>query len=287
MKLKKLFKKKSRKNSKPKQVQVGDFSLTAVGDHPVQDNLNGFKYYSRNLPRLAKYIEAKYPAFSIIDIGANIGDTVALLRSAKVNQPIYAVEGEPTYFTLLHKNVQQFKDVTIYESFLGENSGVATVATEVNDGTARLNQESKRDITIQRLDDLAIEKDFKDVKLLKIDTDGYDLKILRGGFNLIKAARPVIFFEYDAVYLEEQEENGTDIFEQLHDKGYNKIIYYDNYGKLLLSTTTDNKPLIKQLYGYMRKKEGAFPYYDVCAFHKGDDALADECISKEMAFFHS
>ena len=95
----------------------------------------------------------------------------------------------------------------------------------------------------------------------------------------------MIFFEYDAVYLEEQKEHGTVIFQQLHARGYNKLMYYDNYGKLLLSTTTDNKPLIKQLYAYMIKKEGAFPYYDVCAFHGDDDALAEGFISTEMVFF--
>jgi len=287
MKLKKLFSKKSRKNNKPKQVQVGDFSLTAVGDHPVQNNLHHHKYYSRNLPRLAKYIETKYPVYGIIDVGANIGDTAALIRSANVNQTIYAIEGEPTYFKLLQKNAVLFKDLTIYETFLGENTGAVTIATEVTDGTARLNTESKREITIKKLDDLAVEAGFKNVKLLKVDTDGYDLKILRGAFSFIAENKPVIFFEYDAVYLEEQAEHGTDIFEQLRTRGYNKLIYYDNYGKLLLSAATDNKALIEQLYGYMRKKEGAFPYYDVCAFHRDDDALAEECISKEMAFFHN
>jgi len=283
MKLKNFLKKKKTKASK--QVQVGSFRLTADADHPIQANLDYYKYYSTNLPRIAKYVEAKYPSYSIIDIGANIGDTVALLRTANVNQAVYAIEGEPFYFALLQKNMLQFKDVSIFNSFLGEDSHSAAIATEVTDGTARLNKKSEKAISVKKLDDLAAEAQFENIKLLKIDTDGYDLKILRGSFNLIKTNKPIIFFEYDAAYLEEQGENGTDIFDQLHDIGYNKLIYYDNFGKMLLNITTGDKTLIEQLYAYIHNKESAFPYYDVCAFHSDDDALADEIVAKEMAFF--
>src|SRR4051812_47952496 len=100
-----------------KQVQVGNYSLLANGIHPVEGNLNYYKYYSRNLPRIAKYMENKYPVFGIIDIGANIGDTVALIRSYDVNQQIFSVEGEPTYISMLKHNMTLFKDVTVFETF--------------------------------------------------------------------------------------------------------------------------------------------------------------------------
>jgi hypothetical protein len=35
----------------------------------------------------------------------------------------------------------------------------------------------------------------------------------------------------------------------------------------------------------MSDKTGAFQYYDVCVFHSDDDALADDVITKEMAFY--
>ncbi len=268
-----------------KQVQVGNYSLLANGIHPVEGNLNFYKYYSRNLPRIAKYMEGKYPSFGIIDIGANIGDTVALIRSHEVNQTIYSVEGEPTYIGMLKQNLGLFKDVTLFETFLGETTHLVDGGTEVTDGTARLNKNNGSQIQVKKLDDLAKENNLQNIKLLKIDTDGFDLKILRGGLEFIKEQTPVIFFEYDAVYLEEQGENGVDIFASLHNQGYQTAIFYDNFGKLLLSLNIDNTTTIKQLYNYMRKKEGAFPYYDVCVFHKDDESLAQEILEKETAFF--
>ncbi|MEO8887422.1 MAG: FkbM family methyltransferase [Mucilaginibacter sp.] len=268
-----------------KQVQVGNYSLLANGIHPVEDNLKYNKYYSRNLPRIAKYLESKYPTYGIIDVGANIGDTVALIRSHGVKQHIYAVEGEPTYVGMLKQNMGLFKDVTVFETFLGEATHRLDGGTEVTDGTARLNKNSGTQIQVTKLDDLATENNLQNIKLLKIDTDGFDFKILRGSLGFIKEQKPVIFFEYDAVYLEEQGENGTDIFASLHNLGYNTALFYDNYGKLLLSLTIDNTATITQLYNYMRKKESAFPYYDVCVFHKNDEGLANEVLAKETAFF--
>lgn len=284
MKLKNLFKKKKDPNA-PKQVRVEKYLLWANGEHVIERLLNTHKYYSRNLARLAKYIEHKYTTYSIIDVGANIGDTVALVRSAGVNQHIYSIEGEPTYFKMLQTNLEQFENVTAYEAFLGEKNETQTIATEVSLGTARLSQQSNRQIKVQKLSSLVETNHIKNIKLLKTDTDGFDFKILRGSFDLIQRDKPVLFFEYDATYLEEQGEDGTAMFKQLQDLGYHKLMYYDNFGKFLIGINAHDTALIQQLYNYMRKQEGAFPYYDVAVFHQDDDELADWIMAQETAFF--
>ena len=45
------------------------------------------------------------------------------------------------------------------------------------------------------LDSVAEKHDFLDVDLIKIDTDGYDLEILRGADRIVTRARPVIQIE--------------------------------------------------------------------------------------------
>ncbi|QKJ31426.1 FkbM family methyltransferase [Mucilaginibacter mali] len=277
--------KKKKRGKETVQLQVGNYKLFANGLHPIQDYLTVFKYYSRNLPRIAKYIEVKYPNYAIVDVGANIGDTIALLRSVDVNQQVYLIEGEPSYFQLLQRNLVQFTKAKSIETFLGEENTVQEGAIESNEGTARVNPNAGKQITIKKLDDVAVENNFDTVKLLKVDTDGFDFKILRGAFDLIRKDKPVLFFEYDAVYLKEQNEHGTQTLTDLHGLGYSKAIYYDNYGKMLISTTLDNQQQLEQLHTYMGNRDAAFPYYDVCLFHADDDALADEVIAKEMAFY--
>jgi FkbM family methyltransferase len=270
---------------KLKQVQVGAYKILADEKHPIEEYLNAHKFYSRNLARIAKLMERKYPRFSIVDVGANIGDTIALLRSAGVNQLVYSIEGDPLYFEIMKLNLPQFKNAEIFLALLGEENKTEQLYINKSEGTGKVATSSSH-IQIEKLDDIAIKHQFEGIKLLKTDTDGFDLKIIRGSFEIIKAQQPVLFFEYDAVFLEEQNENGVDIFLQLKLLGYNKALFYDNYGKLLLSLTIDNTATILQLYSYMKKREGAFEYFDVCVFHEKDDELSIQVLNEEMKFFN-
>lgn len=285
MGLRRYFKERKKKKKGIVQVQVGNYKLLADAQHPIETYLAQNKYYSSNLPRIAKYIESKSPQYTIIDVGANIGDTIALLRSAGVNQWVYMVEGEPLYFNLLQQNLQQFTNAKAFETFLGEEDLVQEGGIETHRGTAKVIQNINQQISVKKLDGLVAENNIEHIKLLKIDTDGFDFKVLRGSFDFIKQHKPVIFFEYVAIYLKEQGEHGTETLHSLQQLGYNKAIYYDNFGKMLLSTTLDNRQQLEQLFIYMSDLSGAFQYYDVCIFHTDDDTLAEEIIAKEMAFF--
>jgi FkbM family methyltransferase len=276
---------KKERLSQPTHVSVGKYSLIAPPGHPIGYHLQEFKYYSRNVARIAKYIEQKYASYNIIDVGANIGDTIALLRTEGINQHIYSIEGEPTFYGILQKNLIQFDKVECFQRFLGEKTGIAEMAFKQEEGTAKLNYSDQTSINIQSLDDFIKENSISDVKLLKIDTDGFDFNILRGSVGLMKTNQPILFFEYDAFYLDQLGDDGISFFNEILRLGYNKMLYYDNYGKLLLTLSTSDKELISQLYSYMKNKTGAFPYYDVCVIHQCDSELAKLIIEKESQFF--
>lgn len=270
-----------------KMVQVGNYSLLANYEHPIQEYLEQFKYYSRNFARIAKHIEGKYPTYKIIDVGANIGDSVALLRSAAVNQFVHLVEGDPVYVKYLEKNMPQFSEIKVHQTFLGEESAIDNITVDNTRGTAKINVGAGNEtLSIVKLDDLVAQHEITDIKLLKTDTDGFDFKILRGAFDTIKKNKPVLFFEYDSVFLSEQNDDGLTIFENFKALGYHKALYYDNFGKFILSTDIDNKALLEQLFAYINRKESAFPYYDVCLFHQDDDELATSFIQQEMEFYN-
>lgn len=277
---------KLKKVPKEKHVKVGNFNLLANGSHLIDYYLREFKYYSRNLARIAKYLESKYVVYTIIDVGANIGDTIALLRTEGVNQLIHSVEGDPIYISLINRNLSLFEQVKIHPVFLGEESRKERVFIDHTNGTANISTGSGTTMSVVKLDDLVDEHIIEDVKLLKTDTDGFDFNILRGAFDLIERDKPVLFFEYDAVFLKQQNDDGLSIFKDLLNLGYNKVMYYDNFGKFLLSAEISNELLLQQLYMYINKKEDcAFPYFDVCVFHQDDNKLADFCIENEMEFY--
>lgn len=285
MGLRRYFKSR-RQQPKSKQVKVGNYSLLSNYEHPIEEYLTQFKYYSRNLPRLAKYLESKYNNYTIVDVGANIGDTIALFRSEGVDQFIHAVEGDPVYIELLSQNLPLFNHVKVHKTFLGEETKQENIVIDHTRGTANISTGNGEAISVVKLDDLVVRNSIEKIKLLKTDTDGFDFKILRGAFQTIERDKPVLFFEYDADYLQQQNDDGLKIFDDFQKLGYNRILYYDNFGKFLLSTEISNAFLLEQLYAYInRKSDCAFPYYDVCLFHENDNDLADYCIKKEMEFY--
>lgn len=267
-----------------KKIKVGRFELLANATHPVQGHLEKHAEFARNLPRIAQFIEQKYPHYAIIDVGANIGDTVAVLRSAAIENAVFCIEPLEGYFRLLEKNSQQFSHVFLYNYWLSDTTqNEVSLNLDVKDGTARYTAEGQTaKLNSVRLDDLVDNQSIKNVKLLKIDTDGFDLKILRGSTRLLEQNYPILFFEYDAVYLEENQENGWDTLKMLRDQiGYDTLLFFDNYGRFLCSVCLSEEQRIKQLLRYVAAYRGKFQYYDVCIFHKLDSDLALKVIENE------
>lgn len=275
---------------KRKKIQVGNFELMANEAHTIDRHLKRHVEYSRNLPRIARFLSEKWTNFGIIDIGANIGDTVALLRSEGVDNTIYCVEPVSGYFDLLMHNAQQFSNLKLFNFWLNEFSNKAVddsknrpLSIEIKNGTARQITNGKTtQLETMTLDELIDNQLIANIKLLKIDTDGYDFKIIRGGMNFIKQQKPVLFFEYDAVYLADNKEDGWATLALLRDVAhYEQALYYDNFGRFLCSFSLKNERLAKQLFRYMQANKGAFPYFDVCLFHENDTDLAEKIIQEE------
>ena len=59
--------------------------------------------YSRNVGRIAACVAEQYADFTLVDIGANIGDTLAVVRSFR-HFPVLCVEGEDRFFSILKLN---------------------------------------------------------------------------------------------------------------------------------------------------------------------------------------
>ena len=132
---KKLRKLEERYGPQTVERRIGEFNLRMQRGHVLPIKLAKFPNYSANLPRIAALLVEKYPGMTLVDVGANIGDTVALVRS-KVTCPIVCIEGDKEFFSLLRSDSAQFKDVTLFANFLGD--GDARVSGDVVRHLARL-----------------------------------------------------------------------------------------------------------------------------------------------------
>ena len=112
---------------------------------------------------------------------------------------------------------------------------------------------------------------FANAKLLKIDTDGFDNKIIRGAATFLRQSKASIFFEYDPFYLAKQNENGPAIFDFLVDLGYDKWVIFDNHGRYLITLTKHDKHLFESLHQYYNQEGNV--YMDIWVIHESDSQL--------------
>lgn len=260
---------------------VGSYNIQLFRSHRLPDILKKYPSYSMNLPRLVVKAITKYPQLRLVDVGANAGDTVALVRTMS-NCPIYCVEGDDRYYRLLQGNMRQFDEVYLYNMYLGEVTGQVRSKTHAENGTLRLVNDVNKTVHVSTLDNFIEREMIISAKVLKIDTDGYDFKILKGATKYLQNIKPLIFLEYDSVFLEDQNDSGLDLFSYLQNHGYRAALFYDNYGRFLVSTEGLDSMLVRQLHGYIHKHKGAFQYYDICLFHEVDLDLFQNFREEEM-----
>ena len=159
--------------------------------------------------------------YDIIDIGSNIGDksltlTHKLLKKDIDNFKIYSIE--PTDFAYdkqirnLDLNPKLKKKISIFKSFISTKKKIpySTYSSwnlkqkesrhKIHGGILKkINTKTK----ILTLDSFIKKNKIKNKVILKIDTDGHEMEVLRSSQNYLKKNNPIIFMEYAPYALNE------------------------------------------------------------------------------------
>lgn len=278
-------------------LEFGNVRLNLLFSHNLPLYYCKYKNYDRLLPELCVNIRNHEGTMKLIDVGANIGDTAALVSSA-CSGKILCIEGDNEFIPLLEYNVKNFEDstVTVVKSFCSDNNAESENYVVHNRcGTACLTKvEGVSDcISLKTLDAILDEySEFKDANILKIDTDGFEPQVLNGGKKFLAEARPLVFFEFTPqispsgfVSPSPAEE---DSFKILSSLGYERALFYDNFGNICREIHTSDSSSINDLVSNIDLKK--ICYYDVLCCHKDKkmhNQLLDEmrppmCIGKGM-----
>lgn len=266
-----------------KKIKIGKYDLLINKEHTLDYNIRQYPLYNKNLPRLTSFMLQQTGGCTVVDVGANVGDTVLFIKN-EADVPVVCFEGDPYYFKLLQQNVAQFSNVTCCCNYLAAKDSTLQADIDFSKGTSSINESSKGAvINLIKFDTFYNNnKNLLDtVIVFKTDTDGYDLNILRGAWNFLKEKKPVLFIEYDRVYLSQQQEEGIDTLKKLADIGYDSILFYDNYGRFVVSLSLSQIDEVEQLHNYINYYNAPFAFFDLCIFHKDHAALAKEFITKE------
>lgn len=251
--------------------------------HALPVILNQYPFYSSNLARVASCVKYKYDDLSIIDIGANIGDSVFILRK-EVFCPILCIEGDEKFFKILQANTIKQENISIKKVFIGNTDEIIEQELVIVAGTAHFEESNTKTTEFKKLSSVLInEPTFSKSKMLKIDTDGFDLSIIRGSVDFIQIVKPVLFFEYDPFFLSKQSDDGISIFSLLQSLGYSHMCVYDNFGDYLISLPLQQSRQIEDIHRYLLGRNGKF-YYDICVVHEDDLDIAERLRAGETVF---
>lgn len=170
---------------------------------------------------LKKKITNKSPV--IVDVGGSRGQSIEKFKKNFKNPIIHSFEPIKSDFDIMYKKFKKDKNVHLNNYALGEKKGYQefniTAQTD-NSSFNKLNQDtkwikvrskqfntslkgyvkSKKKIKIHTLDDYCKQKKINKIDVLKIDTQGYEDKVLKGSIlnlrrNNIKAIVTEIMFD--------------------------------------------------------------------------------------------
>ena len=175
-----------------------------------------------------------------IDIGANIGNHS--LYFSDFFQKVISFEPNLRTFQVLRLNTELAGNVACFNEGISDVNGEVLFETcNTNSGKSAITDKdsgSARSISVKALDSNIDENET--VRLIKIDVEGHEEKVLIGAEQTIRRNRPVILFEQHK--------------EDFRDGSTASLDLLKSYGYVNFAVIEDWPPLLRFLPGFFRRK---------------------------------
>jgi FkbM family methyltransferase len=172
----------------------------------------------------------------ICEVGSNIGASLLQIMKVKPDARVAAFEPSNRFLPFLKRNLELagIDHVEIFPSLVGRSKGTARLynnASSASVGQERpeLKSRRKQSASMTTLDEMYCQR--PRVDFIKVDTDGFDLEVLRGAEKTLKRDAPVLYFELFPALLS----TSTPAIDLawLQSIGYSRFVCFTPPGKLL------------------------------------------------------
>jgi len=272
----------------PAQVMPkGRFSLFLPPEHTLASIQRDHPLYDRFLPHLAKFLAA---GSTVIDVGANCGDTLASMLDANTGLRFLCLEPDDSFYSYLRHTAAGISErepaasITLVKALVGKQ--VKSASLDRSGGTSKaVSGTGEGALRSSTLDALAGQTQLQPVELLKVDVDGYDYDVIDSASALIERDRPLIFFECQHDN-EAQKAAYVGTITRLARLGYSDWVVFDNFGNPLLRTI--DAGAIAQLFEYVWRQNRRIAtrtiwYFDLLAVPPNRRALIDSALESYPA----
>ncbi|WP_158785759.1 FkbM family methyltransferase [Granulicella sp. L46] len=252
-------------------------SLAMPARHPLPATMALFPQYNRPFGLAAEAIvhsSTSNAHLAVIDVGANIGDTIAILeQSCPARWHYLCIEPDPAIAEFCTANHADNDRVQVRQIFIGEDEGADVWLQDdgrANPSTKRQDimdsQSQQRDGKLVRLDTASnCFATSYGTDLIKVDTEGYDFHVLRSGQNLLRTYQPALYFELFPKLLLEAMDSVEAGFNYLAGLGYRYFVFFTNRGDLYCTVTDPDHIFLRGLENIAGGTSPLLPYFDVFA----------------------
>ena len=248
--------------------------------YDIEKDPSGFPPY-RFLKRLSLGQDALADARTIhggdiecvFDVGAHVGQSAAEFLDAFPRARIYSFEPAPSAYHELQNLAARHSRVTAVNAAVGDREGHASFFINklsvtnsllpaspgagdflvASDGLDRREETTVRVLTLDRY---CAAQGIERIDLLKLDTQGYELRVLDGARSLIeRQAVPLIHLEVCFVRFYEQQPLFPEVYQHLYDRDYRLVWLYDSSFHLYLYAVAANALFVHRSFGERLAKE--------------------------------
>jgi FkbM family methyltransferase len=179
------------------------------------------------------------PSPTIFDVGANVGQTVNNFRESFQNSHIHAFEPGRVTFTALKEHCGSYRGVTLNNMALGSSKETRTfleneynvMSSFLEIGSAGWGAISERNlIEINTVDDYCDTRHIEKIDILKSDTQGFDLEVLKGAERIIaRGGVYLVYLEINFAELYQGLPPADEIMRFLREHGFSLVSFYRFY----------------------------------------------------------
>jgi FkbM family methyltransferase len=176
---------------------------------------------------------------TIFDVGANIGQTIQRLRETFSRPTIHAFEPGSDAFGALWENCSRLADVRINNIALGSRSGtrefientwldLSSFLEPGEECWGKIKQRTRVEITT--IDDYCSRHCVDRIDILKSDTQGFDLEVLKGAVRLFAQNRiHLVYLEINFGKLYRNATRLGEIYDFLTGRDFDLVSFYKIY----------------------------------------------------------
>lgn len=149
---------------------------------------------ARTLVRDLKSNRKSFSPRIVVDVGANVGQISAFYLRIFPKAEVFALEPAPSSFNVLAKRLRNRRRLHAMQLALDESSGEAMlvdVPCSTGNHLLSAGEAPRESVKVEKLsgDDFVRRHGISKIDFLKIDTEGYDLRVLAGFSETLKAGR--------------------------------------------------------------------------------------------------